>query len=54
MEPTKLLTVREVANIMRVAEITVYKWVEKGTIKHVKIGRTIRIKEDDLNKMLGE
>ena len=38
-----VLTVPEVAEILRVCTKTVYKLIKEGSIPHVKIGREIRV-----------
>ncbi|WP_038064953.1 helix-turn-helix domain-containing protein [Thermodesulfovibrio thiophilus] len=53
----KLYKVKEVAGIFRVAERTVYNWVEFGYIRAVKVGSedgkgTIRITEDALQEFI--
>lgn len=44
-----LLTVKEVAEILRVTPMTVYRAVETGALEHVRFGRTIRISRDALD-----
>jgi excisionase family DNA binding protein len=38
-----LLTVKEVAEILRVCTATVYSMVERGELKHVRVSNAIRI-----------
>ena len=45
-----LLTVREVADLLRVTPMTVYRAIEAGTLKHLRFGRTIRIARSDLEE----
>jgi excisionase family DNA binding protein len=40
----ELLTVREVAAILRVSRATVYKLVEHGELASVRVGNAIRIR----------
>jgi len=47
----KLLTIREVAEILRVSERSVNRYIEAGKLKASKIGQW-RIKESDLNEFL--
>jgi len=47
----KLLTIREVAEILRVSERSVNRYIEYGKLKASKIGQW-RIKQSDLNKFL--
>lgn len=49
---TKYLTVREAAEAINVSEHTIRRRVESGELPHFRIGRCIRISEDDLMDML--
>ena len=49
----KLLTIREVAEILRVSERSVNRYIEAGKLKASKIGQW-RIKESDLEKFLNK
>lgn len=44
----KLYTCKEVAEMYRVKEITVWEWVRTGKLKAIKIGRIYRIRKEDL------
>jgi excisionase family DNA binding protein len=48
----KLLTVNEVANILRVSNMTVYRLVKSGQIPAIRVGKNYRIKENDVNDYL--
>ncbi len=48
----KLLTVNEVAEILRVSNMTVYRLVKSGQIPAIRVGKNYRIKESDVNKYL--
>ena len=41
----RFLTVAEVASIMRVSKMTVYRMVHGGTLPALKVGRSVRIPE---------
>ncbi len=43
-----LLTVREVADYLRVSRVTVWRWCQQGVVPAVRIGRTWRIRRDAL------
>lgn len=43
-----LMTVREVADYFRVSRVTVWRWCQDGVIPAFRIGRTWRIRYDDL------
>ncbi|GAB3989711.1 helix-turn-helix domain-containing protein [Nocardioides marmoraquaticus] len=48
----KFLTVAEVAAIMRVSKMTVYRLVHNGDLDAVRVGRSFRVKEDDVHAYL--
>lgn len=50
----KLLTVKEVAKVLRVADITIYKWVEQNKIPYIKVGGTIRITDKALTDLINK
>ncbi|XOB40568.1 MAG: helix-turn-helix domain-containing protein [Candidatus Nealsonbacteria bacterium] len=47
----KLLTIKEVAKILRVSERSVNRYIESGRLRASRIGQW-RIKQSDLNKFL--
>jgi len=49
----KLLTLKEVAKILRVSERSVNRYIESGKLKASKIGQW-RIKQSDLDEFLKE
>ncbi len=54
-----LLTVSEVARILRVDDTTVRRWVKQGALEavvlpHVNERQAYRIKRETLNKVLGD
>ena len=49
----KLLTIKEVAKILRVSERSVNRYIESGRLRAVKIGQW-RIRQKDLEKFLKE
>jgi excisionase family DNA binding protein len=46
------LTVAEVASIMRVSKMTVYRLVHGGDLPAVRVGRSFRVPEDAVHKYL--
>lgn len=48
----ELLTVKEVADLLRVTPMTIYRAVDQGTIPFVRFGRTIRFDRDALESYL--
>jgi excisionase family DNA binding protein len=56
---SELLTVSEVADILRVDDTTVRRWVKQGTLEavvlpHINARQAYRIKRETLNRVLGE
>lgn len=48
-----ILTVEEVAKVLKVSKRTVYRWVEDGDLKTAKIGRkTYRVFESELKRFI--
>jgi excisionase family DNA binding protein len=52
--PGGLLTVAEVASVMRVSNMTVYRLIKSGQLGAVRVGRNYRIRETDLERFLRE
>jgi excisionase family DNA binding protein len=48
----KFLTVAEVAAVMRVSKMTVYRLVHSGELPAVRVGRSFRVPEDTVNEYL--
>ncbi len=49
----KLLTVKEATVALNIKSIhTIYRWIKKGVIPAVQIGRSIRISSDDLQEFI--
>jgi excisionase family DNA binding protein len=48
----KFLTVAEVASVMRVSKMTVYRLVHNGELPAVRVGRSFRVSEVDVNDYL--
>jgi excisionase family DNA binding protein len=48
----KFLTVAEVASVMRVSKMTVYRLVHSGELPAVRVGRSFRVSEKDVNDYL--
>lgn len=49
---SRLMTVVEVATVMRVSRMTVYRLIRRGHLKAIRVGRNYRVREDDLNEYL--
>ena len=48
----KLLTVAEVAAILRLSKMTVYRMVNNGTLPALKVGRSVRVPEHIVHEYL--
>ena len=48
----KFLTVAEVAAVMRVSKMTVYRLVHNGDLPAVRVGRSFRVPEEAVNDYL--
>ena len=52
MADVVFLTIAEVAAKMRVSKMTVYRMVHNGDLPAVRVGRSFRVTEEDLNEYL--
>jgi excisionase family DNA binding protein len=50
----KFLTVTEVAELMRVSKMTVYRLVHNGEIAAVRVGRSFRVPESAVKSYLAD
>ena len=48
----RFLTVAEVATIMRVSKMTVYRLVHSGELEAIRVGRSFRVPEQAVNQYL--
>lgn len=48
----KLLTVAEVADMLRVSTMTVYRLVKSGELRALQIGKSYRLREEDVDAFL--
>ncbi len=48
----KFLTIAEVATMMRVSKMTVYRLVHNGDLPAHRVGRSFRVTEEDVNDYL--
>ena len=49
---SRFLTVAEVASLLRVSTMTVYRLIKGGELGAVRIGKSYRIREDDIDRYL--
>jgi excisionase family DNA binding protein len=52
--PGRFLTVAEVARMLRVSNMTVYRLVNGGELPAVRIGKSYRLREDDVDKYIAD
>ena len=45
-------TTEEVAKMLKVAYLTVYRWIQDGKLKAYKAGKQYRVKKEDLNRFI--
>ena len=50
----RLLTVNEVADLLRVSRMTVYRLIKQGDVPALKVGRSYRLREQDIHSYLTE
>lgn len=49
-----LLTVGEVAGLMRVSNMTVYRLIKSGQLAAIRVGKNYRIRRSDVDRYLDE
>lgn len=52
LNEVRFLTVAEVASVMRVSKMTVYRLVHNGELPAVRVGRSFRVPEQAVNEYL--
>lgn len=45
-------SIEEVANVLKVAYLTVYRWIQSGKLKAVKAGKQYRIERFELDRFM--
>lgn len=50
----RFLTVGEVARLLRVSSMTVYRLINAGELPAVRVGKSYRLREDDVDKYLAD
>ena len=53
LSKSRFLTVQEVADLMRVSTMTVYRIIKAGDLAAVRVGRSFRVRESDVDAYLG-
>lgn len=46
-------SIPQLAKLLGMGERTIYRRIADGTIPHIRVGRTIRVREEDIRKALG-
>lgn len=54
MEDERFYTIKEVAELLKVSDGGVRKWLKSGKLKGIKLGRIWRIKKSDLDEFVNE
>ena len=54
LESDQLHTVGEVARVMRVSNMTVYRMIKAGDLAAIRVGKNYRIPESDVRRYLVE
>ena len=52
LSKARFLTVQEVADLMRVSSMTVYRLIKSGDLPAVRVGRSFRVAEGDVDTYL--
>ncbi len=52
LSESRFLTVQEVADLMRVSSMTVYRLIKSGEMRAARVGRSFRVREEDVNEYL--
>ena len=47
----RYLSTKDVAKIFKITEVTVRRWINRGWLPAIKIGKMYRIKNKDLDKL---
>ena len=50
----RFLTVLEVADQLRVSTMTVYRLIKSGELRAVRVGKSYRLREDDVDAYLSK
>ena len=54
MSRARFLTPREVADLLRVSSMTVYRLIKSGELRAARVGKAYRILEDDVDAYLAD
>jgi excisionase family DNA binding protein len=51
---SQFLTVGEVASALRISNMTVYRLISSGQLAAVRVGKSYRLREEDVDRYLAE
>ena len=51
---SQFLTVAEVARVLRISNMTVYRLISSGQLPAVRVGKSYRLREEDVDRYLSE
>lgn len=52
MAEEKYYTIEEIAKILKVVYLTVYRWIQSGKLVAFKAGKQYRVKKEDLDSFI--
>jgi len=52
MEDEKYYTIEEVAEMLKVVYMTVYRWIKQGKLKAFRVGKKYMIKKSDIEALI--
>lgn len=52
MNEEQYYSIKDVAKMLKVVYLTVYRWIQSGQLVAFKVGKQYRIKENDLNRYI--
>lgn len=52
MAEEQYYSIEEVAKMLKVAYLTVYRWIQSGKLNSNKVGKQYRIKKEDLDRFI--
>lgn len=51
---SQFMTVAEVARVLRISNMTVYRLISSGQLAAVRVGKSYRLREEDVDRYLAE
>lgn len=52
MEDERYYTIDEVADMLKVVYMTVYRWIKQGKLKAFRVGKKYMIKKSDIENLI--